>query len=264
MEQVLLAGLPRSGSTVLCGLLSQNPEINVTEASTLLPLLMNVREWWSNAPKNRVTEKQEKLTPILKSIFETYNDGNHTVSIDKDRNWPFYLDLLDTLTDKPTKIICTVRPPLECAASFGRLYEKEPETYTQMEEITRTIGFTTLDRAKSMLSPEGSIGKAYSALFEASVVQNRHENMLFLDYHKLCANPQEQLARIYKYLGINLFKNHNFDKITNAQEQNDLNYRSFSKTHQIEPKLREGYRDLGRLNMFKNEFNCEEFWSSWI
>ena len=70
MEQVLLAGLPRSGSTVLCGLLSQNPEINVTEASTLLPLLMNVREWWSNAPKNRVTEKQEKLTPILKSIFE--------------------------------------------------------------------------------------------------------------------------------------------------------------------------------------------------
>ena len=201
---------------------------------------------------------------ILKSIFEAYNNGNHTVNIDKDRNWPFYLDLLDNLTDKPIKIICTVRPPLECAASFGRLYEKEPETYTQLEEIVSSTGFTTLDRAKSMLNPEGSIGKAYSALFEASVVQNRHENMLFLDYHKLCSNPKEQLTRIYEYLDINVFENHNFDKITNAEEQNDLNYRTFSKTHKIEPKLREGKRDLGRLNMFSNEFNCEEFWSSWI
>jgi hypothetical protein len=67
-----------------------------------------------------------------------------------------------------------------------------------------------------------------------------------------------------KYLNINVFENHNFDKITNAEEQNDLNYRTFSKTHKIEPKLREGKRDLGRLNMFSNEFNCEEFWSSWI
>ena len=31
----------------------------------------------------------------------------------------------------------------------------------------------------------------------------------------------------------------------------------------IEEKIREGERDLGRLNYFTNEFDFDEFWTEW-
>tara|TARA_R100001443_G_scaffold114645_1_gene130941 strand:+ start:1395 stop:2189 length:795 start_codon:yes stop_codon:yes gene_type:complete len=263
MQQVILGGLPRSGSTLLCGLLAQNPNIDVCEASTLLPLIKNIRKFWADSIGNKVIKKQEKLLPILKAVLNSYHSNEYSIVIDKHRDWLLYLDLLEKITETPLKILCTVRNPIECAASFNRLYENEPETYTQLEEIVERKGFTTLNRAKSMLVYDGSIGRAYNAIKEASIVQRRKDQMLFIDYHKLCINPSEQLERIYNFLNIDLYDKHYFNKIKNAEEQNDSHYKAFLKTHTIEEKIRKGERDLGRLNYFTNEFDFDEFWTEW-
>ena len=185
MQQVFLAGLPRSGSTLLCGLLAQDPKINVCEASTLLPLINNIRKFWSKSIGNKVIDKQKKLLPVLKAVFNSYHSDEYSITIDKHRDWLFYLDLVEKLAGNPVKVICTVRDPIECAASFNRLYENEAETYTQLEEIVEQKGFTTLNRAKSMLVYDGTIGRAYNAIKEAAIIQKRTNQMLFIDYHKL-------------------------------------------------------------------------------
>ncbi len=263
MQIVLLAGLPRSGSTLLCGLLNQNPNIAVSEASTLLPLLNNIRTFWADSIRNKFNNKQHQLIPILKSVFDSYHDQNISINIDKHREWLFYIDLVNKIVDYPIKILCTVRNPLECAASFERLYQKEPETYTQWEEITEDKGFTVLNRAKSMLTYDGSIGKAYIAIKEASLIQNKRNQMLFIDYHKLCNNPQEQLSRISNFLEIKNFHNYDFNNIKNVIKQNDSSYRMYAATHEIESKVREGKRDLEKLNLFSNQFDLDEFWAEW-
>ena len=266
MEQVCLAGLPRSGSTLLCGLLAQNPKINVCEASTLLPLIQNIRKFWADSIGSKVIKKQEKLLPVLKAVFNSYHSNEYSIVVDKHRDWLFYLDLLEKITGTPTKVLCTVRDPIECAASFNRLYKNEPETYTQLEEIVEDKGFTTLNRAKSMLVYDGAIGKAYNAIKEAAIIQKRKEQMLFIDYHKLCNNPSAELNRIYNFLNIDLYDKHYFDKVKNAEKQNDSHYRTFSNTHTIEEKVRKGKRDLGRLNSLTNEFDFDfdQFGLQWI
>lgn len=45
-----LGGLPRSGSTVLASLLSQNPELYVSPTSPLLGLMYGAKHMWDAAP----------------------------------------------------------------------------------------------------------------------------------------------------------------------------------------------------------------------
>lgn len=262
MKQIVfLSGLPRSGSTMLAALLAQNKTFKVNEASTLLPLLNNTRKFWSSAQRHEVVPRGENLLPVLKAIWGAYHPED-AVIVDKHREWPLYLDLVDKLADQPVKTICTVRNPLECAASFDRLHVREPETYTQIEAATEITGSNTFGRAKERMAPDGSIGKAYSALYEAAVVQGRLSQMLFIDYHKLCSDPEGQLERIYQFLDLEPFKHH-FDHLENAERQNDIAYFGHRNLHTIETKVREGKHDLGRLNFVRNEFQLAEFWQSW-
>lgn len=263
---VFLSGLPRSGSTVLCAILSQNPGLRVNEASTLLPLLNQVRKFWSSAPRHGAVNKDSRLLPVLQAIFNSYHSESNKIVIDKHREWPLYLDLIEKINTKPVKVICTVRSPIECAASFERLYIDEPETYTQLEQLIEGTGPTTLDRANAMLHSTGSIGKAYTALYEAAVVQNRYKQMLFVDYNKLCNDPQTQINRIYNFLELDAFT-YSFTNLVNAELQNDIYYQSYTKTHVIEKDVREPDHSLGRLNMFiklLQETAPQEFWQKWI
>jgi sulfotransferase len=263
MQKVFLAGLPRSGSTMLAALLSQNPNTKVSEASTLLNLITEIRAFWNHAPRHRSINKADRLIPILKAVFNSYHPNNYDVVIDKHRDWPLYLDLMNKVNESKVKVICTVRNPVEVAASFDRLHIKEPETYTQVEEFTKRTGSTTLDRAKSILSPDGSGGLAFSALYEAAIVQNKVDQMLFVDYHKLCENPQKQLMRIYNFIGMDYFKEHTFESIKPAEQQKDDFIQGYRTLHKIEENVRLGKKDLGRLEQFYDELYLEEFWKEW-
>ena len=207
-------------------------------------------------------DKQNKLLPILKAIFNAYVTKDCDIAIDKNREWLFFIDLVEKIKGSPIKIICTVRNPVECAASFERLYENDPFAYNQLEELIAPEGYTVANRARSFLTHSGCIGKAYNAIQEASIIQGKKDQMLFIDYHKLCKNPSKQLERIYTFLGSGIYSEHIFDNVKNAQAHNDVHCQ-FAKTHDIEAVVRRGNRDLGKLNMIANEFYFEEFWSSW-
>lgn len=258
-----MSGFPRSGSTLLCGILSQNPAFKIHEASTLLPLICAIRVFWMNSLKNKSINNNHRLLPVLKSAFSGYyhNDLDKII-IDKNRAWPLFLDLADKIFDN-YKIIATVRNPLECLASFDRLKQKDSEFLTQIETATEDTGATTFDRMKSYASPDGTLGYSYTALYEALIVQKRHESFVLVDYHKLCNNPQEQIDRIYDFLKLPKF-NHTFTNIENAEIQNDWVYEAFPSLHNIESKLRLPNKNLDRTQQYADAFNFEEFWLPWI
>jgi sulfotransferase len=261
MKIAFLAGLPRSGSTLLASLLSQHPKIKVSEASTLLPLINTVREFWSTAPRHNAVSKRDRLVPVLNSITKSYHSEFDGVVVDKHREWPFYLDVADKIFGYSPKTIITVRNPLECAASFERLKQKEPEVYSQVEKHTYSTRSTTYDRANSMFAPDGSIGLAYSAIYEASIVQGRHKDMLFVDYDKLCLQPKNEMNRVFNYLNLDSHQI-STENLDNAEEQNDEFYGLY-KLHEIQKSVRNTNKDLDRLQIFADRFQIEEFWKEW-
>jgi sulfotransferase len=259
---IFYAGLPRSGSTLLAAALSQDPKLAVHESCNLLELLNTVRAFYTDRNRNKASSSPD-VVEVLKAIVSAYSEEGKT-NIFKDRRWPLYLGYME-LVDGDYKVICTVRHPMECLASFDRLMRKTPEYFTQVEDFTNNnSAFTSKAQYDSLLHITGSIGKAYAALYEASIVQQRTDRMLFVDYNKLCSNPEEQLARVYSFLEIPLTVKHNFSNLQNASEPDDKLRRMTDNLHVIEKRLRPSNTNLGRVQHYISCYeHFDEFWKKW-
>jgi len=259
---IFLAGLPRSGSTMLGAILSQDTKLAIHENCNLLGVLNTVRDFYTDRTKNKTSSSPDTVK-VLKAIVSAYVEEGKT-NIFKDRRWPLHLDYVDRLGND-YKVICTVRNPLECLASFDRLMLKTPEYFTQVEGFTtKDSAFTSKAKYDSLMHVRGSIGSAYAAIYEAAIVQKRTERMLFVDYNKLCNSPMEQIERIYSFLEIPLTIKHDLERLSNAVTPDDTVRRMTDNLHVIEPKLRGSITELGRVQHFLRHYeHFEEFWKEW-
>ncbi len=75
-----LSGLPRSGSTVLAAILSQNPSIHATSTSNLLDTLVGTLRAWADSLTTRAQtdqkKEEEKIQNVLNNICKTQYDDN--------------------------------------------------------------------------------------------------------------------------------------------------------------------------------------------
>jgi sulfotransferase len=259
---IFYAGLPRSGSTLLAAALSQDPKLAIHESCNLLELLNTVRAFYTDRNRNKASSSPD-VVEVLKAIVSAYSAEDKT-NIFKDRRWPLYLDYMESV-DGAYKVICTVRHPMECLASFDRLMRKTPEYFTQVEGFSNSdSAFTSKAKYDALMHIKGSIGTAYAAMYEAAIVQQRTDRMLFVDYNKLCSNPDEQLARVYSFLEIPLTIKHNFSKLQNASVPDDKLRRMTDNLHVIEKRLRSGNTNLERVQHFLPYYReYEEFWKKW-
>ena len=266
MTPVILLSLPRSGSTLLCGLLNQHNDSRVIEGSLSICISNAIRNVFYNNAKSLATNQQKECLKVLKASLHSYLNSYHKFVFDKNREWLFYLDIADQVFDK-YKVIVLVRDPIECVSSFLRLKEKEPITYTAyVSDLVRQENYpTTIGLVEELMSYKGAIGRTYNALYEASIVQQRAKDFLFVDYHKLCAKPQMQLTRICEFIKATPcgFQTNN---IKNANKQLDRHYGMYDTMHTIEKEMRFGRTDLGRVEHFagnlRERYNI--FWEEWI
>jgi len=262
---VLLFSLPRSGSTAFCGILNQNPEFQVIEGSLSVSLINNLRKVFYTEPKSLATDQSRSCERVLKSALFSYYGSSSPFVFDKNREWLFYLNIADQIFSH-YKVVVLVRDPVECAASFLRLQQKEPLTWTKYDsDVVSDQTFPqSLDFAQRLLRRDGTIGRSYNAIVEAAAVQNRHEEMLFIDYHKLCADPIKQIDRLCTFLECDTFYPQ-LDNIQNANKQLDRHYGMFDSMHTIEKALRPAKSNLNNLELFKHELSdmCKPFWTDW-
>src|SRR5215470_12174079 len=90
-----LAGLPRSGSTLLANILAQHPAIHVTSTSGIVDMLVQVRNAWDKLREFQAMErklcehvKRNVLSAMLQGYFAHIE---RPVCIDKNRRWTEYL-----------------------------------------------------------------------------------------------------------------------------------------------------------------------------
>jgi len=256
-----VAGLPRSGSTMLINLLKQNPEIDGSPVSSLFTLFNNIFLNWDNMEPNKEYPNETAKRNVLLSLLHGYYASSVTpIVIDKDRMWVTRIGLLESVLQRQVKILCPVRNPAEILSSFERLKRENP---TKIIASDATGSSTIASRCMYYSGPDGILGMSHAAIQDA-ITSGYLDRLLFVDYNKFCNTPKAQLKRIYDFLEVPSFK-HDFDKIEQKEVYNDL-ATVHPNLHKIKPKLERTTTNcveyLG-LELYQ-QYNSQIFWDAWV
>lgn len=204
---MLLGGLPRTGSTLLVALLTQNPLIYGEGASGLCDIMWNAKQacdiTTAFAANHRLHTKHDILS-ALPGLY--YKDVGEPIVIEKGRTWPHPANfrMWQEYIKSDQKMVVLIRPIDQIVRSFIGLRQRN--------------GWTG-DLWSDLLAPDSEpIMKAFDAIYLAQ----RHStaNMLFVDYRDLIADPGLTLRKIYNHYGWEHFE-HWFDGVSQKKAEND-------------------------------------------
>ena len=223
---VCLSGLPRTGSTLLTSILSQNPEIHAEGNSAVSQLMWDMRISCLTSSSERLVANNRLSTmdDLLREIPKIYyKDVKDKIIIDKGRTWtlPGNFELLKKYIDDDIKLIVMERPVTEIVKSFVKL-EKEHDPFYN-------------DESSEFLKPGADpIMLALQGLNWAKK-NNEKNNFLFIKYHDLVKNPQETIEKIYEFCGWEHYE-HDFENIVCKYPENDAAYK-IPGLHKIRPNV---------------------------
>jgi sulfotransferase len=142
-EYYFISGLPRSGSTLLSGILKQNPKFYADIASPVSEIISSTIDSLTLGENNFNIDGDQRES-ILKYIFEGYYSNlNNPVIFDSSRIWTAKTPLLQKLFPY-TKILCCVRDIRWVLDSFERIVVKNPYyTNTLVEAEVFETHYTT-------------------------------------------------------------------------------------------------------------------------
>ncbi len=220
MRQIhFISGLPRSGSTLLAGILRQNPRFHAEMTGPLGGVLLQA--FRSMGPGNEFAgtisqdQKRRMLHGLVSGYYAEYPQAE--VLFDTNRVWCSQLPLLAELFPD-AKVIACVRNPAWIVDSLEQLHRRNPLNQSRIfgsEAQSRTV----YDRAEGVLGAGRLLGFSLNALREAyySDLANR---LLLLEYDLLCQRPEQAVALIYQFLGEPAFA-HDFSNVTYEAEAFD-------------------------------------------
>jgi sulfotransferase len=270
-----LAGLPRTGSTVLGEILNQNENIHVSPASPLSEIVSEVLAKWR---MNTVTLKAYKHPDQLPNVWRAIRQGLYQHRPEPciiDKSWAWHMnDAIDTaraVLGEEMKVICTVDDIADCLASFIMLIRSNPDYVSYIDDYLRNqrMELNDANRCIAMMDPSigTSVGWCYEHLKQAWMGKNRN-NLLLIERADLVHNPAEVLEKIYAFLEIPELatwgdnQTHYFDRIEKEITEDDGAAYGIPDLHKLGPKLRDrswkAKHVLGNQLFFK--YKRLEFW----
>lgn len=206
-----ISGLPRSGSTLLAGILRQNPRFHASMSSPVAGLVNGALEQMGAGSEFYTFFDEAKRKRMCHSLFHAYYADEaveHEVIFDTNRMWTARLHQLIELFDD-FKVICCVRNPAWIMDSFEVIYRKNPFDYSRMfNPGTRQ---TVYSRCEALINAGGSVGSAWTALKEAYYGEFS-DRLLLVDYDLLTQHPARCMELVYQFLGESPF-DHDFNNV---------------------------------------------------
>ena len=246
-----LSGLPRSGSTVLAGILNQHPDIHASSTSGLLDMLVGTVKAWSESLSVKASaidkiNSEKEIQRILQSIcMEKYAKINKPIILDKFRGWvnPTNMKTMANVLGKKPKIIATVRNIPDCVSSMVRI-AKPNNLYEFLQ---------TSELVKHIKDSYELLSAGYSFAPEC---------ILFVDYDDLINDPKKQLDRIHTFLELPAYDGYDFNKIdgTNLRENDEV--WTVKGLHDIKPVLAKQHNNKAEdvLGRYYTTYQQTKFW----
>lgn len=210
-----MGGVPRSGSTLLCSILGQNPNIYTSGITVVAGILWNNYSMFSNYGIDKYLNAQnrqdypEKL--MRSSIDSYYSVTDKKYIIDKNRTWtlPGNKMIIKKYIDPSPKILVTTRNVEDVFKSLVKIYVSNGYDIRDI--------FDNFGNKSSYGSTD--FFKSYAGLMSA-YLNNQDNSYYFIDYEDIVGNTDKVIEDVYKFLGIESYRHH-LRKIEKSFEEND-------------------------------------------
>jgi sulfotransferase len=224
-----VTGLPRAGSTLVCQLLAQHPQVHCEgHSSPLCNLLLGIRRMASDdqfllAQLDQSFERsyghlQSSMRGFLRQWYE--EAGESAVVVDKNRAWLHCIEMLLQLAPEAKLVVC-IR---ELGQIYGSIEAQHQKTIL-LDFIDRLADYDRFGRADTLFAKDRAIGAPLVSLHAvqdlAAEVQQR---LYFLRFEDLMEKPAACAAHLFDWLGLTPFKIRP-DQLATAATESDSHYR---------------------------------------
>lgn len=239
-----MAGLPRSGSTLLSSILNQNPRIYSGPSSPVLSTMYTVENHLANNELFYGYPKPEQANLIISNIIhQFYSDIEKPVVIDKNRAWTARVPYIEGYIKEKAKIICPVRDIDEILTSMIMMIRRNPYqegqgriNFIDEQLVKLNIPLSDDNRCEYIAGPQGILGQSLSAIQEG-FKQGFKDRIHFVEYKNLVNNPEETLENLYEFLGEDSYE-HTFDELENQSREQDLRTYGLADMHEVRSELK--------------------------
>jgi len=208
-----ISGLPRSGSTLLSGILKQNPEFYADIASPVQGIVNNAIDFMTGC-ENNLNLTEDRRRNILLSIFEGYYKHiEKPVIFDSSRGWTKSTTLLQELFPT-TKILCCVRDIPWIINSFELILSKNCFYTKKLNE--QILNDNIFIRTQEIF--DRNIIDSFDCLCQGYAINP--EMIYFVEYENLCKNPEKEMRTIYEFLEKPYYP-HDFENVEYSNETFD-------------------------------------------
>ncbi len=257
-----MAGLPRSGSTLLKSILNQNPNIHANPVSPVMELMYHTEEYLKQSEQYLGYPKPKSAYKIISSYIENYYfDREEPVIIDHCRAWTNNIERIKTYITPNPKIICPVRDIVEILTSFITMVHRNDDQVSFIDQHLIEKGVTVDDdnRCQYLMSDEGIVEQALWAQSQA-FIKNDTRHLLMVEYNDLVNAPDETMKRIYDFLEMDNY-NHNFKNVENNHRENDDQW-YLKDMHYVRKEVKKTSKKPEDVlsSYILNKYNNLEYW----
>lgn len=211
-----ITGLPRSGSTLLCSILKQNPKCHASITDPLAPMFKGVIEASQAGPGMKFEVPVKRRENIIKSLFDGYyKDVEKEVVFNTNRAWTLLTPQVNHIFPESKFIIC-VRDINWVLDSFETAHRKNP---LSTNTATGDLGGTVYSRVDSLMDSAGIVGFPYTGIKQA-ITGNEKNKLLLIEYDQLCSNPKSIMTALYSFIEQPFFE-HDFDNVEASWDEYD-------------------------------------------
>ena len=269
-----MAGLPRSGSTLLSSILNQNPRFYSGPSSPVLGAMYALEENFNSNELYTGYPKPNQVREIIGSIpHHFYSDVEKPIVFDKNRAWTARVPYIEGYIGQQAKILVPVRRVDEILTSVLSMIHRNPfqEGQDRINFVDEYLVKTNQpindhNRCMHLLNPNGIVYESLNAVKEG-LDQNMRDKMHFIDYNDMVSNPEQVMEDIYDFLGEEHYE-HMFDSLSNIHRENDLNTYGLGDMHEVHSKLEktsnspESVLPKEILDLYEQNKQSLEFWTS--
>ncbi|OGB21332.1 MAG: hypothetical protein A3I66_04535 [Burkholderiales bacterium RIFCSPLOWO2_02_FULL_57_36] len=246
-----VTGLPRAGSTLLCQLLAQHPEIHCEgHSSPLCNTLLGIRRTISDDSfflaqlDNTFDTSYAHLASAMQGFLRGWHsDCDKQVVVDKNRAWLHAIELLLHIEPNAKLIVCL--------RDLGQIYgsiEAQHQRTILVDFIDHLADFDRFGRADMLFAKDAAIGAPLISLNAVTDLPKKvQEHLYFVRFEDMLEKPVACMSHIYAWLGLPPFEL-DTEKLKVGIQESDSHYRmKFShkqseritkpKRHDIPPRI---------------------------
>jgi sulfotransferase len=201
-----VTGLPRAGSTLLCQMLSQHPQIHCEgQSSPLCNLVLGIRRMVSDdqfflAQLDRSFElSYSHLSGAMQGFLRGWNqDCSKQAVVDKNRAWLHAVELLLQIEPNAKLIVCL----RELGQIYGSIEAQHQRTIL-LDFIDHLADFDRFGRADMLFAKDKAIGAPMISLHAVQDLPGAvRQRLYFLRFEDLVERPAACMSHVYSWLGL--------------------------------------------------------------